>query len=147
MLVVMKSLREADKASVIVDPNVIDEKGLTTIDWYVPSPDGSMVAVSMSAGGSESGTVHVFKTTGEKLIDMIPRAQGGTAGGSLAWLPDSTGFYYTRYPRAGERAGEDMNFYMQLWSRKLGTPLSSDKYETGKELPRIAEITVQVLKS
>lgn len=145
MLVVMKSLREADKASVIVDPNVIDEKGLTTIDWYVPSPDGSMVAVSMSAGGSESGTVHVFKTTGEKLIDMIPRAQGGTAGGSLAWKADSKGFYYTRYPREGEKPAEDMDFYVQVYSHTLGTPTERDTYEVGKGFPKIAEIVLEVV--
>ena len=51
---------------------IVDAKGLTTIDWFVPSPDGSMVAVSMSAGGSESGTVHVFKASGEKMEDILP---------------------------------------------------------------------------
>ncbi len=147
VLVVLNSLNDADAQRVLVDPNAIDG-GATTMDWHIASPDGRFVAVSLSKGGTESGDVHVYDiSTGKRVDEVVPRVQGGTAGGSLAWFPDSTGFYYTRYPRVGERAGEDMNFYMQLWSRKLGTPLSSDKYETGKELPRIAEITVQVLKS
>lgn len=147
VLVVLNSLNDAAAQRVLVDPNAIDG-GATTMDWHVASPDGRYVAVSLSKGGTESGDVHVFDvSTGKRVDEIVPRVQGGTAGGSLAWFPDSTGFYYTRYPRAGERAGEDMNFYMQLWSRKLGTPQSSDRYEMGKELPRIAEITVQVLES
>ncbi|MDP1663201.1 MAG: prolyl oligopeptidase family serine peptidase [Phycisphaerales bacterium] len=146
MLVVMTSLSEADKATVIVDPNAMDAKGLTTIDWYVPSHDGSMVAVSMSEGGSESGTVHVFKASGEKLGDTVPRAQGGTAGGSLAWKADNRGFYYTRYPREGERAADDLDFYVQVYSHVLGTPSEKDTYEVGKEFPKIAEIVLEEIK-
>ena len=29
------------------DPNVLDPSGATAIDWYVPSPDGSRVAVAV----------------------------------------------------------------------------------------------------
>ncbi|HYD01861.1 MAG TPA: prolyl oligopeptidase family serine peptidase [Phycisphaerales bacterium] len=143
VLVVMPSVRDAAKATVIVDPNAMDAKGLTTIDWYVPSPDGSMVAVSMSSGGSESGTVHVFKASGEKLGDVVPRAHGGTAGGSLAWKADGRGFYYTRYPREGEKKAEDMDFYVQVYSHVLGTDTATDKYEVGESFPKIAEIVLE----
>src|SRR3954468_24173405 len=30
----------------LVDPNALDDSGVTTIDWYYPSPDGSRFAVS-----------------------------------------------------------------------------------------------------
>ncbi len=36
---------------------------------------------------------------------------GATAGGSVAWNRDASGFWYTRYPRAGERPAADLNFY------------------------------------
>src|SRR5581483_5615092 len=39
-LVVMPAPDQPDKARVLVDPNEIDKKGTTAIDWYVPSPDG-----------------------------------------------------------------------------------------------------------
>ena len=48
-----------DDAQVLLDPNALDESGTTAIDWFVPSPDGRLVAVSLSKGGSESGDVHV----------------------------------------------------------------------------------------
>src|SRR5262249_8672836 len=50
----------------------------------------------------------------------------------------------TRYPRGKERATADRDFYQQLHFHKLGTPTAEDRYELGKELPRIAEIKVQM---
>ncbi|MCH7813201.1 MAG: prolyl oligopeptidase family serine peptidase, partial [Planctomycetes bacterium] len=133
-----------DLERVLVDPNAIDEKGLTAIDWYVPSPDGKLVAVSLSVGGSESGDVHLYQTaTGEQAYEVIPRVNGGTAGGDLAWSSDGSGFFYTRYPRGQERPAEDRVFYQQLYYHKLGTPTEDDRYELGKDLPRIAEIQLQ----
>ena len=44
--------------------------------------DGKLVAVSLSQGGTEEGTVHVFDVaTRKQLPDVIPRVNGGTAGG------------------------------------------------------------------
>ena len=71
---------------------------------------------------------------------MIPRVNNGTAGGSVAWRQDNQGFYYTRYPRAGERPAADLDFYQQVWFHKLGTPVTADTYSLGKDFPRIAEI-------
>ncbi len=145
ILVVMPSADKPSAARIVVNPNAIDAGGSVAIDWYVPSPDGELVAVSLSRGGSESGDVHIYKTeTGQELGDVIPRVNGGTAGGDLGWAPDGTGFYYTRYPREGERDPGDMSFYQQLWFHVLGTPGSEDRYELGKGFSRIAEIEVDV---
>jgi prolyl oligopeptidase len=128
-----------------VDPNEVDPSGGTTIDWYEPSHDGSMVAVSMSSGGSESGDVHVYKVpSGEETDVITERVNGGTAGGDLAWFPDDAGFYYTRYPRAGERSEEDMHFFQQVWRHALGTSAAEDSYVIGEDFPRIAEIRLSV---
>jgi prolyl oligopeptidase len=144
LLVVMPSAQQPESEQVIVNPAKIDPSGSTSIDFYVPSPDGSLVAVSLSAGGSESGDVHVFNVkTGNQIGQVIARVNGGTAGGDLAWATDGNGFYYTRYPRAGERPDEDMDFYQQVWYHKMDTPVDDDHYEIGKEFPRIAEIKLQ----
>lgn len=145
LLVVMPSALQPESERVIVDPTKIDPSGVTSIDFYVPSPDGSLVAVSLSVGGSESGDVHIYKTeTGEEIKEVIARVNGGTAGGDLAWTPDGSGFYYTRYPRAGERPAKDMDFYQQVWFHKMGTSPDDDQYEIGKDFPRIVEIRLQV---
>jgi prolyl oligopeptidase len=144
-LVVMPSANEPQAARVLVDPNEMDPEGKTTIDWYVPSPDGELVAVSISEAGTEAGDVSVFEvTTGKRVHEIIPHVNGGTAGGDLAWSPDGKGFFYTRYPRPGERLPEDLSFYQQLYYHELGQPTEEDRYELGEDLPRIAEIQLEM---
>src|SRR6185503_18533125 len=58
-LVVMDSPEAAASATLVLDPTTRGS-ALTAIDWFVPSPDGSKVAVSLSEGGSESGTLHII---------------------------------------------------------------------------------------
>ena len=143
-LVTLASADDLRSERVVVDPNALDPKGGTSIDWFVPSADGRLVAVSLSEGGSETGTVHVYETgTGRALPDVIPRVNGGTAGGDVAWNGDASGFFYTRYPRAGERPAADLEFYQQVFFHRLGTPGESDAYALGRELPRIAETTLE----
>ena len=126
-LVALSGLDDLSDERVLVDPDEIDDSGSTTIDWYQPSPDGSLVAVSLSSRGTEDGTVHVYATTSGELIGVaVPRVNGGTAGGSLAWAGDSSGFWYTRYPSPGERPGEDAGFYQEVWYHLLGDSLEDD---------------------
>jgi len=144
-LIVMDTVNDAESARILVDPNRIDPKGGTSIDWCVPSLDGKLVAVSLSRSGTESGDVHVFETAGGRPVhEVVPRVNGGTAGGDLAWAPDSSGFFYTRYPRDKERAPQDMAFFQQVYFHRLGTPAEKDRYEMGKGLPRIAEIQLEM---
>lgn len=143
-LVVRKGTAAADEAKPLVDPNVIDPSGKTTIDWFFPSRDGKWVAVSLSKGGSESGDVHVFDArTGKEQGDVVTRVHGGTAGGSLAWNAKNNGFYYTRYPRKGERPEKDEDFYQQVYFHELGKDPAKDVYAIGKEFPRIAEVELE----
>ncbi len=139
-LVTLTSPDEPDSAKVVVDPNKIDAKGKTAIDFYSPSRNGKYVAVSLSQGGSEEGTVHVYEVaTGKEQTDVIPRVGFPTAGGDLAWDDSDTGFYYTRYPASGERPKEDLQFYQQIYHHKLGDDPAKDTYVLGKDFPRIGE--------
>ncbi|MCH9687931.1 MAG: S9 family peptidase, partial [Deltaproteobacteria bacterium] len=145
LLVVFDDPDDLSSERVLLDPEVIDTEGSTSMDWAIPSPDGTLVAVSLSRGGSETGDVHVFDvSTGKAVFETITRVNGGTAGGDLAWTPDAKGFYYTRYPRDGERAPQDMAFYQQLWFHTLGTPVADDRYELGNDFVRVAEIQLDV---
>jgi prolyl oligopeptidase len=142
-IVLLPSLANTEGVRTLVDPNVIDPTGHTAFDWFVPSADGSKLAVSLSQGGSEAGTLHVYDvTTGKETGDVIPRVQVGTAGGSAAWTADGKGLWYTRYPHDGERSREDLDFYQQVYFHELGAPVARDGYSLGRELPRIAEIAL-----
>jgi prolyl oligopeptidase len=143
-LVVLPAPDQPEKARVLLDPTATGKKG-THIDWYEPSPDGKLVAVSLSQAGTESGDVHIVEVaTAKEVYEVVPRVNGGTAGGSLTWSPDGKGFFYTRYPRGSERPAEDLNFYQQVYYHQLGTPTDKDRYEMGHDLPRIAEIRLDM---
>ncbi len=142
-LISMKSAEDTGSERVIVDPNQIDPSGNTAIDFFVPSLDGKLVAVSLSQGGTENGTVHVYDAvTGKEQGDTIAHVNGGTAGGGLTWNKEGSGFYYTRYPRPGERPDPDLDFFQQIYFHKLGKTEKDDTYELGKDFPRIAEVAL-----
>jgi prolyl oligopeptidase len=141
MLVVMRSADDPASAKVIFDPNAASAKGSLAVDFFVPSFGGKYVAAAMSENGTEDSSAHVFEVaTGKELSDVVPRVNFATAGGSIAWKADSSGFYYTRFPQGNERPPEEANFYQQVYFHKLGTDPKQDAYVIGKEFPRIAEI-------
>jgi prolyl oligopeptidase len=122
-LVTLTDPTDAHTERILIDPNAIDPSGALTIDWYAPSPDGRLVAVSLSSHGTEDGTLHVYDTAkGEPADAPIPRVSSGTAGGSIAWRGDSTGLWYTRHPAPAERPPEDMGFFQEVWFHRLGDP-------------------------
>jgi prolyl oligopeptidase len=144
MLVTLTSADDLKSEKMVLDPNALDAKGTTAIDWFAPSRDGKYVAVSISKGGSEDGTLHIYETaTSKALPDSIAHVQYPTAGGNAAWNADGTGIYYTRFPRKGQRPDADLNFYQQVYFHKLGTSDSEDTYSIGKDFPRIAEIKLE----
>ncbi|HEU4415042.1 MAG TPA: prolyl oligopeptidase family serine peptidase [Candidatus Angelobacter sp.] len=90
----------------LIDVNALAPDGTIALDWWFPSDDGRYVAYGTSVNGSELSTLQVLEVdTGTLLPEKIER----TRAASIAWLPDSSGFYYTRYPRPGDvPAGEEM---------------------------------------
>jgi prolyl oligopeptidase len=140
MIAVLTNAANPSLARIIVDPNTINPKGTTAIDWFVPSPDGRILAVSMSENGSEDGTLHLFDvTSGKELGPLIARVQYPTGGGSLEWRADARGFWYTRYPGPDKPASEQ-HFFQQVYFHKMGDDPSKDAYVLGRDFPKVAEI-------
>jgi prolyl oligopeptidase len=140
MIALLTNAADPSSARIIVDPNTINPKGTTAIDWFVPSPDGKILAVSMSENGSEDGTLHLFEAaSGKEVGPLIPRVQYPTGGGSLEWRADAQGFWYTRYP-GPERPASEQHFFQQVYFHRLGDDPSKDAYVLGKDFPKVAEI-------
>ena len=128
---------------VVFDPETADESGSTSVEWFEVSPNAKLLAIALTRAGAEIADLHIIDlSSGKRVDEIVPRVNGPTAGGDISWDSDSAGFYYTRYPRDGEKSVADQNFHQQLWHRKLGTPLSDDRYEIGELFDRIAEIRV-----
>jgi prolyl oligopeptidase len=121
VLYVRDSLEGADR--VLVDPNSLAADGTIALDWFQPSENGKYVAYGTSPGGSEMSTLHLIESkTGTILPDTIER----TRAASIAWLPDNSGFYYTRYPKKGEvPAGQEM-YNRHVYFHLLGSPVETD---------------------
>ena len=144
-LVALKSADDPKGERVLVDPNVLDAKGTTSIDWYAPSLDGKLVAVSLSEGGSESGTVHVFETaTGKALSDVIPRGQR-RHGRRQPGL--ERGRHRASTTRATRAAPSGRPRTWTSTSRSTSTSSARRRRTTstrsGKDFPRIAEIELR----
>jgi prolyl oligopeptidase len=121
VLYVRKGREGADR--VLLDPNQLDAEGTTALDWYFPSDDGELLAYGLSENGSEESVLRVLRTaTGETLPDEIP----DTRACDLAWLPDGTGFYYTRYPREGDVPEEERQYHRAVYFHRLGTAPAAD---------------------
>jgi prolyl oligopeptidase len=142
-LVVLDDPNDPKSERVVFDPTAADPSGATSSDFYIPSLDGKRVAISLSKNGSEDGSVHIFDVdTGREVGDVVEHVNYPTGGGGVAWNGDGSGFWYTRYPKPGERPEADIHFYQQVWFHTIGTPASADTYAIGKEFPRIAETTL-----
>jgi prolyl oligopeptidase len=107
----------------LVDPNALDPNGLTALDWWYPSHDGGLVAYGTSQNGDEWSTLRVVDVaTGAVRPDAIAR----TRYSSVAWLPDGSGFYYTRYPAPGTVPPGQEHYNSHAFFHRLGADPATD---------------------
>ncbi len=96
-LVAVDAGAEGRDARVLVDPTRFGERA--AMDWYSPSPRGRYVAFGVSQNGDERTVLRVLEVATGAVLDV---AIAHTKWCRLSWLPDESGFYYTRYPRESE---------------------------------------------
>ncbi len=122
VLYVRDGLEGTDR--VAIDPNALSREGTTALDWYHVSPDGRRLAYGLSADGSEQSVLQVLDLdTLAPLADRIPH----TRSCDLAWLPDGTGFYYTRYPAPGSVPAGEEQYHRAIWFHRLGDDPAVDR--------------------
>jgi prolyl oligopeptidase len=104
---------------VIVDPAGLAGDQAAAIDWFSPSPDGRLVAYGVSEAGSERGTLRILHVdTGELLPDAIPHVRHP----SPAWLPDGSGFAYSRLPDPATVGEGEEGYWETVWWHEVGRP-------------------------
>ena len=120
-----------DQDRVLLDPNRESAAGTVALDWWYPSPDGRLVAFGYSDHGDEESVLHVLDVErGTLLGDRIAR----TRFCSLAWLPDASGFYYSRYPRPGDVPSGEERYHRKLHFHRLGDDPAADPLVFGESL-------------
>jgi len=63
------------------------------INYYMPSPDGTKIAVGISESGSEDATLSIYDVRARaRVAGPVDRAQFGPP----AWSPDSSGLFFDR---------------------------------------------------
>jgi prolyl oligopeptidase len=116
----------AKPGRVLLDPNALSADGTISIGGYQLSPDGRLLAYSLSDGGSDWRTWRVIEVeTGDDVGDVLE----GIKFSSVSWSSDSSGFYYSRYPRsAGDANGRDYDDGQQvvIWYHTVGSEQASD---------------------
>jgi prolyl oligopeptidase len=117
------------KDRVLVDANQLAADGTIALDWFEPSEHGKYLAYGTSPSGSEMSTLHIIETkTGNPLPDTIER----TRAASIAWLPDNSGFYYTRYPKPGDVQPGQETYNRHVFFHELGDDPEKDQLIFGE---------------
>jgi len=103
-LVVRSATDPAARALTLVDPAGMAADAAVAIDWFHPSPDGSLVAYGLSEGGTENSTLHVLRVPDQPgaAPEILPERIRNTRAASVAWRPDLAGFWYAVYPEGDE---------------------------------------------
>jgi prolyl oligopeptidase len=130
-LLLVRDGLEGDERT-IIDPNALSASGIVALDWWFPSESGRLLAYGLSEGGTELSTLYVMDVErGENLeLERIPY----TRATSLAWLPDDSGFYYTRYPEPGSVPQGDEMYHRRVFLHLLGQDwhLDADVFGSGR---------------
>jgi prolyl oligopeptidase len=141
VLYVREGLDGEDRA--LIDPNRMSTDGTTALDWWSPSWDGGLLAYGLSEGGDENSTLRVLDvTTGKDLgaTEVIPRARYA----SIAWLPDGSGFYYSRFPEKGSVPPGEEAYHKRIYEHRIGRDADDDPLVFGAGRPMTDTPSVEI---
>ncbi len=129
VLYVAESLDAAPRP--LIDPNQLSKDATISMSDFEVSPDGKLVAYSLSDGGTDWDTWHVRDVaTGKDLADVLRY----TKFTGVTWERDSQGFYYSRYPQLGGQLGGeaggkgDDSKQVSIYRHRIGEPQSADRH-------------------
>ncbi|MCA9796248.1 MAG: S9 family peptidase, partial [Candidatus Eremiobacteraeota bacterium] len=109
---------------VAIDPNKLSDDGTTALSDVEVSDDGKLCAYAVSVHGSDWQEVYVRDLdTGKDLSDKLEWCKFT----SIAWTPDNTGFFYSRFPDPATVAKEDQTNYNRVYYHRVGDAQADDQ--------------------
>ncbi len=120
--------KEGQSVEVFLDPNTFSEDGTTSLGSVSFSKDYSLVAYSISEGGSDWRKIFVIDTeTKQQLETEITDAKFT----GISWL-GNRGFYYSSYDKPDGSELSARTEQHKLYFHELGTEQASDKVIFGE---------------
>ncbi|HEX2921395.1 MAG TPA: prolyl oligopeptidase family serine peptidase [Bacteroidales bacterium] len=117
---------------VFLDPNKFSEDGTTSLAEIDFSTDGSLVAYSVSEGGSDWRKVIVMDAIKKEILeDTLLNIKFS----ELSWQGED-GFYYSSYDKPEGSQLSAMTDHHKLYFHRLGTKQSEDKVVFGDDIIR-----------
>ena len=107
----------------ILDPNTLSADGTVAVSGMQVSPDGQLLAYSLSASGSDWQEWKVRDVaTSKDLVDNLKWVKFS----GVSWTRDGKGFFYSRYDEPKADALKATNYFQKVYFHKLGTPQTED---------------------
>jgi prolyl oligopeptidase len=120
---VLLTVDETGAEQVLIDPIALDPAGTTTLDAWSPSPSGRLLAYQVSQGGTEEAATRVLNVATGAIVDgPIDRIRHSP----VTWLPDESGFYFTRRLAPELVPPEETQFHRRVYLHRLGTDPDQD---------------------
>ncbi len=110
---------------VLIDPNKLSKDGTVALAGTATTEDGKLIAYGLADGGSDWRTWKVRDVASGKDLDDVVR---WVKFSGIAWLPDASGFFYSRYAEPVE--GEELtatNENQKLYFHRIGEDQSKDE--------------------
>jgi prolyl oligopeptidase len=109
---------------VLLDPNTLTEDGTAALVASSASDDGALLAISIAESGSDWQTISVLDVeAGTELPDRLRNVKFT----SIAWLPDGSGFFYSRFPTEDEVPDAPPSTHQRVYSHLIGTAQDQDE--------------------
>lgn len=107
----------------ILDPNTMSTDGTVAVSGIQPSPDGKLVAYSISASGSDWQEWKIRDVeTSKDLSDHLKWVKFS----GVSWTQDGKGFFYSRYDEPKGDSLKATNYFQKVYFHKLGTLQAED---------------------
>ncbi|TKF05146.1 prolyl oligopeptidase family serine peptidase [Vibrio kanaloae] len=120
--------KEGQSIEVFLDPNTFSEDGTTSLGSVSFSKDYSLVAYSISEGGSDWRKIFVIDTETKQQLEVEITDAKFTG---ISWL-GNRGFYYSSYDKPDGSQLSARTEQHKLYFHELGTEQASDKVIFGE---------------
>ncbi|MFM6854136.1 MAG: prolyl oligopeptidase family serine peptidase, partial [Sphingopyxis sp.] len=114
----------------LMDPNSWSADGATALAEWAPNDAGTQLIYAVQDGGTDWRTLHVLDVASGAIL---PDELRWVKFSGLAWAPDGSGFWYSRFAAPAQSATfQSTNTNQQLYFHRIGTTQADDQlvYET-----------------